>query len=172
MVIRAGFPDRVDAATAIKEYWKAVGVTLNIEIMESTAYAARLWGSGKAGAPGVNPDVLYDCLIDNNLPNNSAIDAIYGAFTPSGYNFANYYDEVFMKDFNTATATVDEAKRNAILKQLSLKGYAATTVISLGAPASYSVWQPWVKNFNGEAEAATFCRGPITARMWIDESLK
>jgi peptide/nickel transport system substrate-binding protein len=172
MVLRSGFPDRIDAATALAEYLAAVGVKLNIEVMESTAYAARLWGSGKAGSLDVKPDALYDMIIDQNLPNNSAVDAIYGAFTPSGYNFSNYYDEDFMTKFRTATATVDAEKRNDILRELSLKGYAAATVINLGAPSDYSVWQPWIRNYNGEATMGTFNQGGIWARMWIDESAK
>ncbi len=172
MVLRSGFPDRMDAATALAQYLNAVGVKLNIEVMESTAYAARLWGSGKAGALDVKPDVLYDMIIDQNLPNNSAVDAIYGAFTPSGYNFSNYYDEEFMTRFRTATATVDADKRNAILKELSLKGYSAATVINLGAPSDYVVHQPWIRNYNGEATMGTFNQGAIWGRMWIDETAR
>ncbi|GAJ24358.1 unnamed protein product, partial [marine sediment metagenome] len=162
----------IDMASMVKEYWAAVGVTLTLSTLEPTAYTRLLWGSGEAGSPDVVPDVPYDCLFQADMSHEAAIDPLYSAFTPSGRNFANYYDEYFMERYNLALITVDEAERMAILKELSVIGYDATAYIPFGSPVTLRYWWPWVKNFYGESDAGSFQVGPIIARMWLDQDLK
>lgn len=186
MLVKAGYPDgfslkmilnaavaaNIDIASMVKGYWAEVGVTLRLDTMEATAYTRLLWGKGSAGTPGVLPEVDYDTLIQGDAPHDAPIRALGNSFTPSGRNFAHYYSDDFMEQFNLAMKTVDEAERNAILKKLNVIGLDATAYIPIGSPAILRYWWPWVKNYYGEADVGTFYMGPIIARMWIDRNLK
>ena len=39
-------------------------------------------------------------------------------------------------------------------------------------PRYFTVWWPWVKNYDGELTAGAVRPGPIYARLWIDQELK
>jgi len=172
MILSAAVPVRIDIASMVKEYWEAIGVTLNMDVMEATAFTRLLWGSGAAGTPGVVADVPYDCLIQSDADHAAAFLGLANSFTASGRNFANYYDEYFTTQFELALSTVDEAEQNVILKELNVIGLDSAAYVPIGSPSSLRYWWPWVKNYYGEKDCGVFYMGPLIAVIWIDQDLK
>ena len=66
----------------------------------------------------------------------------------------------------------DEAKRQAMLKEMTREILDKAPYIWLPTPYVYTAWWPWVKNYDGELRAGAVRPGPIYARIWIDQDLK
>ena len=87
-------------------------------------------------------------------------------------NWANYHDPRIEELYNEAAGTVDDAKRNALLKQVNVLGFDSIAYIPLGSEEFQRYWWPWVKNYYGEDMLAAFYVGPLLATIWIDQNLK
>ena len=186
ILVKAGYPDGfslkmilssatlpyIDIAAMAKEYWAAIGVTLNMDVMEATAFTRMLWGSGAAGAAGTGAEVDYDCLIQSDAPHNAPFRGLGNSFTASGRNFANFYDEDFTAQYELALSTLDDAEASAILKELNVIGLDSAAYIPIGSPSSLRYWWPWVKNYYGEKDCGCFYMGPLLAAIWLDQDLK
>ncbi|GAJ08676.1 unnamed protein product, partial [marine sediment metagenome] len=149
MILSAATLPYIDIASMVKEHWAAIGVTLNLDIMEATAFTRLLWGSGAAGAVGTGAEVDYDCLIQSDAPHNAPFRGLGNSFTASGRNFANFYDEDFTAQYELALLTIDDAEQSAILKKLNVIGLDSAAYIPIGSPSSLRYWWPWVKNYYG-----------------------
>jgi peptide/nickel transport system substrate-binding protein len=66
----------------------------------------------------------------------------------------------------------DEAKRIAMIHDLSAELLDETAYVVLPTPWLYTAWWPWVRNYGGELRAGAVRPGPIYARIWIDHALK
>ncbi|MBA7567169.1 Heme-binding protein A [subsurface metagenome] len=172
MILSAANLSYIDVASMAKEHWAAIGVTLNLEILEATAFTRLLWGSGAAGAVGTGAPVDYDCMIQSDAPHNAPFRGLGNSFTASGRNFANFYDEDFTTQYELALSKTDIAEQNAILKKLNVIGLDSAAYIPIGSPSSLRYWWPWVKNYYGEKDCGCFYFGPLIATIWLDQDLK
>ena len=66
----------------------------------------------------------------------------------------------------------DEAKRQAMLKEMTREILDKAPYVWLPTPHIFTAWWPWVKNYNGELRAGAVRPGPIYARVWVDQDLK
>ncbi len=68
--------------------------------------------------------------------------------------------------------SVDESKRQAALKDMTVEILDKAPYIWLPTPYLYTAWWPWVKNYGGELRVGAVRPGPIYARIWLDQDMK
>ncbi len=89
------------------------------------------------------------------------------------WNPSQYSDPAFDKKMMIDVyQEPDEAKRMALVKEMTREIVDKAPYIWLPVAYGYSAWWPWVKNYGGELRAGAERPGPIHARMWIDQDLK
>ena len=79
---------------------------------------------------------------------------------------------VFGKLMMQALSEPDDAKGNALWKEMTLLWLEKCPAFGLPRPWYDMWWWPWLKNYYGEIEVNYFSTGPLAARIWIDEDLK
>jgi hypothetical protein len=93
----------------------------------------------------------------------------------SVYAFSHPHDPIARENFKTYNNITDLNKRAEYLKNEILREMELAWEIPMPAAGSYWFWQPWFKNFHGEAGI-----GPepewgdhgIFQFIWIDQELK
>ncbi len=61
----------------------------------------------------------------------------------------------------------NEAKRQQIIREMTIEILDKAPYIRLPTRYMFTVWRPWVQNYNGELRAGAVRPGPIYARIWI-----
>ena len=157
----------VDLLSIVQANWMEVGVEVELKVLESGAFwsvvmghtvpqiSASYWGSA---AP-------YSVLSHKYM---------YIGGTPRLWNTTHTYDPYVEETFAALKATIDEAERLRMLKELNIYVMEQAYDTSLPCPDSYIMWQPWLKGYHGEMEI-----GPsddhqvgLTEYFWIDQDLK
>lgn len=153
--------DHMDLMPLVAAYLAKVGVTMEIEPMESAAYYAAM--SNKTNAAGY--------VIDSGHGNPTT--SIRKNFTsgqignPSGWSTPEFDERM-----NAVFREPDETKRIGELRKLATEGVDAAPNIWLPTVYNYTAWWPWIKAYEGEIYAGTLRPGPVYARLWIDQELK
>jgi peptide/nickel transport system substrate-binding protein len=154
-------PDHMDLLPLVAAYLEAVGVKLEIQPMEYAAFLSAM--TTRTHAPAyfmnsghVNPTrTIHKSFITGEL-----------------WNPAGYSDPAYDKKMDEVFRTRDEAKRQAMLKELTREILDRAPYVWLPTPYIFTAWWPWVKNYNGELRAGAVRPGPIYARIWVDQELK
>jgi len=169
-VITLGNQEWIDIMTTVKEYLAAIGVEMEIRILESAAFAAELYSKQY-------PGMAY--LAWGNNAVDDALGWAHGGWVsatgePSIYNFGNVVDPVAQGVFETIQATLDPAVRNSLRKEENVRAIDLCWEIPLPTPSTYIVWAPWLKGYAGEVGV-----GPdpgenngVFRYVWIDQELK
>ena len=87
-----------------------------------------------------------------------------------GPNF--WSDDYFLEQCEEAAETTDVVKQTAIFKDLAVYYLESACIIPFPCPYIINAYWPWLKNYYGEVETAYVNRTAITARLWIDQSMK
>jgi len=88
------------------------------------------------------------------------------------WNPSQYSDPEYDKKMAAVYLERDEAKRQAMLKEMTREILDKAPYIWLPTPHVFTAWWPWVKNYGGELRAGAVRPGPIYARIWIDQEMK
>ncbi len=162
----------VDMLSIIQNYWADVGVTLNIDVKDSTVFksmgVAHL-AAQKAGGVGTFPNGSVQSLSANQPNLMTAYQAL------GSVNYAHVNDPTVEEAYAARiTYYFDRAKREQILKSLMPEIISHANLINLPAPYSYIFWQPWVKGFHGEKLIDYLNAGSSfnPSCLWIDQDLK
>jgi len=155
----------------IKSYFAAVGVDMEIRPMEHNAMLTfveidhkheLVWREYGPLGHNYSPIGAINRLNSNHLPNWLGVnDPIMDAFYPK------------------ALAATSEDELKQILKDVNERVARQHFVISLlQPPISYSLYQPWLKGYQGQVHSIWMGMGGPSrlslygARFWIDSSLK
>ena len=154
-------PVDINPMQAEVEYWREIGVDVEIEVVDAPTLVDRI------------KNHTYEGMITSNL----AVDwcppcAVDQSYSTSPWNRPGIKDSVFdaMADAADAAATLEEQQR--------LVGEADMYVIErhwyLWGPMAPFILahQPWVKGYNGEFDLGAVNYGLIYARLWIDSAMK
>ena len=154
-------PVDINPMQAEVEYWREIGVDVEIEVVDAPTLVDRI------------KNHTYEGMITSNL----AVDwcppcAVDQSYSTSPWNRPGIKDSVFdaMSDAADAAATLEEQQR--------LVGEADMYVIErhwyLWGPMAPFILahQPWVKGYNGEFDLGAVNYGLIYARLWIDSAMK
>jgi peptide/nickel transport system substrate-binding protein len=173
LLTEAGYPDgfkthilctstQVDLLSIIREYWLALGVDMEIRVLDSGQLSG-IMGSysheqmvASGGSP-YRPESFTQfaagqrvnrCCSDDPIVNQARIDA-------------------------SATFMTDRVRHEQIVKDTIIHIIEQAYVFCPPAPYGFIGWQPWVKNYNGEQTVGG--RGQTGQQayfVWVDQELK
>ena len=150
-----------DLLALVAAYLAKVGVKMEIQVMEYTAFLSAMTTRTNAAGYYMQPGLTNptSSLRKNFVTNQS-------------WNASQYSDPEFDKQMTAVYAEPDERVRQVKLKLMVREILDKAPHIFLPAPYFYTAWWPWVKNYGGELSAGAGRPGPIHARIWVDQALK
>jgi peptide/nickel transport system substrate-binding protein len=154
--------DHVNLLSMVKNYWDAIGVTLNIDVRDKTVYTSMqnaktfkgmtFGGSQITSGPYKIPEITC------------------GMAKSYGY-CDQYIEDLFTKIWAFENIGKDDVQQQC-KKEISLYVLPQAIMIQLPAPYTYRLWWPWAKNYHGES-SISYSGGTEFARfVWIDQDLK
>ncbi|MEE8419125.1 MAG: ABC transporter substrate-binding protein [Dehalococcoidales bacterium] len=176
LLAEAGYPDgfqtsivvqnilsNVDWVSALKAMWDEIGVDVEILATENTAYqaisSARSWEGMIFSTAGVN--TLYTVILALSEYRGAARNWII-----KDPYIIEQYDEMQQNVFVNMDRT-DEIYRDMV-PYIMEQAY----VIPIPTPYSYTIWQPWIKNYQGEKASGLLAVDLWPQHVWVDEALK
>jgi peptide/nickel transport system substrate-binding protein len=151
----------MDLLPLVAAYLEQVGVRIEIQPMEFANFLSVM--TTKTHAAGYFM----------NIGHSNPLVAIYKNFlTGQQWNPSMYFDPAFDKRMNDINQEPDEEKRKAGIRELTREILDKAPHIWMPTVKAYTVWWPWVKNYDGEHTAGAVRPWPIYSRVWIDQDLK
>jgi len=155
-----------DMAQTIKAMWQKVGVDIEIQIKEAAVFQ-QIWTAR----------AHEDMMMTANAGGNNAlfVRTSFGYFRgTNSYNISYVNDppgsdpviekafEEELKNINVDFAAIDKIHKDA---NVYILGQAF--LVPTPAPYVHRVWQPWIKDYNGEGPAKLWLQ-----YVWVDQDLK
>ncbi len=171
MIIDAGYTDLTltvdysatrheiaDVAPMLEDMWAKIGVELILQPHDDAVFE------------GLKNTSNFEHIIINMASSAGTVSRLdmFRALKSA----VLHYDEWFNEQAVKAATEMDEAKRNAMVKELGVYIIDQVAWMPLGLPYSLSCWWPWVKNYYGETECGFTNYSPLTSTLWIDQDLK
>jgi peptide/nickel transport system substrate-binding protein len=160
--IQGGFIMDLDHVQIVKDYWKKIGVDVNINMVENMAalfarirngtYDGMTWGERGTSGPVDIELSFWTTGNDLNQPQVSDPE----------------YDRLF-KAFDSAK-TVEEQKKWA--KEADMYSIKQQWNVWGPRPPVYTFYQPWLGGYNGELRLGGGWMVSILSRLWVDQDLK
>ena len=154
-------PDHMDLVPLLAAYLEKVGVKMEIQPMEYGAFLSAM--TTKTNAPG---------YLMNNSHNNPTTTIRKSFIKGQVWNPSQWADPEYDRKMNVVFLERDEAKRQAMLKEMTREILDKAPYIWLPTAYNFTAWWPWVKNYGGELRVGAMRPGPIYARIWVDQELK
>ena len=154
-------PDHMDLLPLVAGYLEQVGVKLEIQPMEYGAFLSAM--TTKTHSPG------YFMFSGHVNPTTTLRKSFVAGqvWNPSMWN-----DPAYSAKMAEVYKIRDEAKRQQMLREMTVQILDAAPYIWLPTQYNYAAWWPWVKNYGGESFAGSVRPGPIYARIWVDQEMK
>ncbi|MFC1946461.1 ABC transporter substrate-binding protein [Chloroflexota bacterium] len=154
------------ASAIVKEYWRAVGIDVELSILEPTVFIGLWVGHASedlvlSAFPGGDGSLFVRYSMGYyrgpNIFNLSHVNDPVGTdpVIEAAYNKQNQY---VMVNYPEADKVTKEAYAYALGEAFN---------IPMPAPWGYRVWQPWVKNYYGANDVKFWLRW-----AWLDQDLK
>jgi len=170
LLAEAGYPNgfktsvlcyktHVDILSMVKDFWKKVGVELELDVKEYAAYTSLGFERKYEAYCYPTTSGQFPFRFFHTMPKNP-------------YNFCVVDDPLANKAYEEiAAAWPDEAKRGRILKELTPHLLEEGYILQLPSPDYYNFWQPWLKGYTGETTVGRKEYGwPMY--VWVDQNLK
>lgn len=158
--ITASTADDLDLLQVLKSYLAVIGVDMQIQTMDPTAYAAFTRAS------------KHEMLLRNYCnwvwDPSGGINRYYSGHTDNVFHHVKdaLYDDLWKQ----AKASAEEKDFAQIVKEIDMRTITQQWVVNILPRVTLCVYQPWLKQFNGEAFG--YATGQVIARFWIDQTLK
>ncbi len=164
-IVSSATPSDLEMLVMAKSYWEAIGVTLEINVLEPTTFttvdharegwevAASRSGNGQLIGPGVLHNTGY--MTPPNMVNKAAYS------NPE-------LDAMYVK----LLRIVDDEERSIAWKEYFEVILDEAAYIPIGAKNSLTYWWPWVNNFYGEHYSTQGSGSFLEAVTWLDLDLK
>ena len=155
----------------IKQYFKDVGIDMEIRTMESTEWIKYVLTERKH-------DQLAQRTVSPLGHGYEPIRQLSRLHTGYSSNYLMVSDPVFDAFQPQAIAAPNEQARKKVLRDANEYVARQHFSISLLSPGSFTVYQPWLKGFHGQFGAVCSAAGSpqmlffYPARFWIDQDLK
>ena len=153
--------EHMDLLPLVAGYLEKVGVKMEIQPMEYPAFLAAM--TSKKHEAG---------YFMNNGHTNPTTTIRKSFVTGQTWNPSMWSDPVYDKKMAEVYVTRDEAKRQQMLREMTVEILDKAPYIWLPTPYYFAAWWPWVQNYDGELRAGAVRPGPIYARIWIDQEMK
>lgn len=158
----------MDLLEIVQSDFASIGVTMNINSMTSAAWTAYVSANHSQDAMSYN---TLGFLGLTYQPFLQLLDFSKGNSTD--YIMVN--DSAFNAFYNQAIAdtSIDDIKQ--VVQSANEEVAQQHFVISLLQPVTFSLYQPWLKGYNGQSQSVWGTNGPkylgfFAARFWIDKS--
>ena len=165
-MVMSNTPTSEEASAIIKEYWAAVGIDVELSLLEPTSFIS-LWVGHKSedlvlsAFPGGNGSLFVRYSMGYyrgpNIFNLSHVDDPPGS-DPIIEQAFDDQSKYVMVDYPQADAVTKEAYKYCLSQAFN---------IQMPAPWVYRVWQPWVKNYYGAGDPKFWVKW-----AFIDQDLK
>jgi len=174
LLTEAGYPNgfktqivttgtNVDFYSLVKEYFRKVGVDLEIRVVESGTF-------NTIGQRRTHEEMISTGLYQTSFPARMLIWDM-----ESQYNRAMFDHPITNKAFTDIKDAMTAQNPDAvsrILKETAPFQLEQSAYIAFPAYKSYRMWQPWAKNYHGESGLGNFGPGQYLQYMWYDQELK
>jgi ABC-type transport system substrate-binding protein len=155
----------------VKSYFAAIGIDMEIRPMESTAWMAFVINGHKHDQLAQRPVSPFGHAFE-------PIRQLQRLKTGIPSNYLMVSDPVFDSYQPKAIAAQTEGELRQILKDANERVARQHFSISLLQPMQYSLFQPWLKGYNGQFGSVCSAAGSpqllffYPARFWIDHDIK
>jgi peptide/nickel transport system substrate-binding protein len=154
-------PDHMNVLPLVAAYLKQVGVNVEIKTMQFPAFLSAITSRSMSTNYFMN------------APHANPLTSLRDSFTTSQQrNLSGWSDPVFDQRMDDAYEEPDEAKRQAIVHELTREILNKAPYLWLPTPYAYTAWWPWVRNYGGELASSAVRPGAIYARIWVDQEMK
>jgi len=159
--------DQIEVLQLLKGYFAAIGVDMDIKIMEFAAYITQryrhTYPQASAGVGGVASP--YFAFTWYYQPSEAFRVYNVGKVTDPVYN--EKYEELF-----AAYAQPDDV-RKALFNDLYMYVLEQAYSVDLPYPNNFIFWQPWLKGgYWGQVGLTYYSSGDLYKRLWLDLDLK
>jgi peptide/nickel transport system substrate-binding protein len=162
VVVASGSQEILDLLELTKGYFAAIGVDLEIKVMEPAA-ASSIVSARKHEAFAVTWTAL------NCQPRGCITYPYKGATVP--WNQGNVDDPVFNGLVDKAAQTFDYQERMRLYQEANTYGTSQFWCIVFPVRHTFTLWQPWT-GYQGEDFLGVSNYGALWARVWVDTGLK
>ena len=159
--VSANVNEHVELAQLVAGFLAKVNVKMTVAPVEYAAFQSLM--KTRNHGPG------YLMTIGLTSP-TASIDKQF--ISDRAWNTSMMSDPQVDKEFAAVMLERDNAKQVAKMKEVTTRIFANVPYVFLPVPDFFTVWWPWVKNYNGEIHAGGMRPAPIIARAWIDQDLK
>jgi peptide/nickel transport system substrate-binding protein len=157
-----------DLLQIVKSSFADIGINMEIRTMDTSSWASFVMTNHKQ-------DALAQRTTGTLGQTQTAVAQLNRFRTGVSYNYILVSDPVIDGYYNAGLAETDPVKLNQILETANEYIARQHLTISLLTVTNWSLCQPWVKGYNGQAQST----GPTPvnlsfyeARFWVDKSLK
>ena len=161
VVVNASSQSDIDELSLLSQYFSAIGVTINMDQKEDSVFKSI------SAARSYDEAIYVESL-------SSAYQAFHNFRPTDPANTALIDDETvneMISEFNTNFMVNDEVAWPSVQKYTPYI-LDQCWYIFLPAPYKYTIWQPWLKNYNGEYGLGGGHFFEWTRYAWVDEELK
>jgi len=167
MLASAGYPNgftiqldvdsaHQDLANAVANMWTQIGVTLTINVLDTTSLAA-------AQNNVTYSDILYqNYTVVNPLTVLDIVDA-----TRIGANYQA--TDPFQAMYNAAAAETNPTTRTTDEQQLAVAMLDDVGQLAFAQTYNINCYQPWVKNYYNELDTGYYDQMPMIKQIWISK---
>ena len=144
------------------EYWKAIGVDVEIQVREETAHMALI------------TEGAYEGMATAGLGNDQApmpmVNWMSSDYKPNGN--PGHQDPVMDAKAEAAVAAATPEEQQRLVREADMYFIEQQWYIWGPKPPSFNASQPWIKGYNGEVELGLSRSVAMLARIWIDSDMK
>ncbi len=160
--IVCGTAEAADFLAIIKEQWADVGIDLEIKMLEYSVFRS------------VNRARTYDEIVYTGSP-TAMFPSWMLHIRKESLDAKSYYDSPVTREaYNKVNKLVgkDDAQWMKIIKDVTPFTLEDCVGIWLPVPHSYTMWWPWLQNYNGENSLGYDNQMAFTWYAWIDQDMK
>jgi len=153
-----------ELADLFSEYCRAIGIETEISVREYADYVSYTYS-------GQQQICIHHGYGGYWMP-MQVLTYHYGGQEETPWNYSNVDDPFFNELIDTIFAEPDPAERDRMTKEANLYGTSQFWDIVGPVQVNFRFWNPWFKGYSGENQITAVSRGPVWARVWIDQDLK
>ena len=151
----------LDYYQIVMEYLRAIGIGVEVKVHDRTGYSALLREDRHEGLFGENYDTDY----------SPPTASIHQTYSTAGWNTPNVNDPVYDPKYEAAAAATTIEEQQRLVREADMYIIEKHWWVSGPRVPAFSVSQPWVIGYNGEAEFGSNDY-IFLSRLWIDSALK
>ena len=152
-----------DLCQIIKAYFADIGIDMLIQIMDSPSWSAY--------TKTENHEMIIDSGTYVSYPPINMLNQYYSG-SSRVYSYAHVSDPYYDSLWTKANVSIDEEEVRKLVIEADTYATAKKWRINLLPYNTFCIYQPWIKQYNGELTAFSDWLGPLSARLWIDDNIK